>query len=276
MELTDHNNHKYSFEVFQKRMLGILKYIDKIARENDIPYFLAYGTLIGAVRHKGFIPWDDDADIMISRDNYYRLVDAIVKDNNERYKIMCLQTVKDWYTSCGRVVDMHTDIGEPFSRTLKHHHVFVDIMPMDGMPENNLVCKLHFYLMSYYKAMARCADHEYVVDYEKHPLIKKILMPIASIRGARYWGEKADNLAKKRDYNTHRLVCYGAANKKEGEITKEAYASAIYTDFEDTKLAIPVGYDEILKGQYGDYMQLPPVEQRHVGHLFDVYDLGED
>ncbi|MBQ6654287.1 MAG: LicD family protein [Erysipelotrichaceae bacterium] len=276
MELTDHNGHTYSLERLQERMLGILKYIDSVARKNGIPYYLAYGTLIGAVRHHGFIPWDDDADILITRDNYYRLIDAIVSDNDQRYQIMSLVNNKDWYTSCARVVDTHTRIGQPFSRLLKDHHVFVDIMPLDGMPEGDLVCKFHFTLMSFYKIMAQCADHQFVVDYERFPTIKKILKPFASIMGARYWGEKADRLARKRNYNTSRLIGYGTANHKEGEITKDAYASTLDCDFCDTKLMIPVGYDEILTSQYGDYMQLPPENKRMPIHIYDIYDLGED
>ena len=276
MILKDHHEHTYSLEKMQQRILGILKYIDRIARQNNIPYYLAYGTLIGAIRHKGFIPWDDDGDILITRENYDRLIDAIIADNDDRYKMMSMKNNPDWFTSCARVVDTHTSIGLPYSRLLKKHHVFVDIMPLDGVPENKLVSKFHYALMNVYKLMAVCADHEYVVDYEKYPAIKKILKPIASIKGARYWGERADRLALKRDYNTSHLIGYGTANRQEGELTKEVYASTLDADFCDTKLMIPVGYDEILRSQYGDYMQLPPEDKRKPIHIFDIYDLGED
>jgi len=272
----DKKGNSYSMEVLHKRLLGILKYIDRIARKNNIEYYLAYGTLLGAIRHKGFIPGDDDADITISRDNYYRLIEAIKNDNDERYRLYSLENNPQWFTSTARVVDTTTKTALAYSKTLDDFGVFVDIMPLDGQPDTDLGCKFHFALMTFYKVMATCADHKTFVSYERSPGLKKLIRPIASIRGARYWGEKADKLARKLDYNKCKYVCYGTANHKEGEITKESYASTIDWPFEDAMLKVPVGYHEILTGQYGDYMQLPPEEDRVPCHIYDIYDLGQE
>jgi len=271
----DKNVNQDELKHYQQKLLGILQYIDDICQKNGIHYFLAYGTLIGAVRHHGFIPWDDDADICLSREDYKKLCKAIVEDNDPRYKFASLDNDPNWYMDMARVLDTNTHISLPFSKTLKDTHVFVDVMPMDGTPVGKWTEKWHYLWMNFYKGMAYSADHTYISKDEKHKTLKKIMKPIASIFGAHFWGMCARRLALKRPYETSKFVQYGTANFKEGEITKEVYASEIRCKFENTTLSIPVGYDDYLRQLYGDYMQLPPEESRVPSHLFDIIDLGD-
>ncbi len=268
----------YNVEAYQKRMLGILKYIDRICRQNNITYYLYYGTLLGAVRHQGFIPWDDDADIALPRSEYDRLMKALAEDDDPRYKLKSMSNDKDWCFLMARVFDTRTEMSLPYSKVLEKTHVFVDIFPLDAQPDNDSFAKIHFTYLTFLTQMARCADHKYIADYERHTTIKKILKPLAAIKGARWWAEKADRLARKRDYDdeNYKYICVGCARKFEGHVTRKQLGMGVRVPFEDTELNIPSFYEEILAGKYGDWRKLPVESQRKRSHLYTVIDLAED
>ena len=115
-------------EELQGSQLGILSYIDKICKENNIKYFIHYGSMLGAVRHKGFIPWDDDIDIGMYREDYERLKAAVINDRNERYGIFDKDTC-DWYfQNFMVVVDKDTVIKNHVTRKPHDTSVFVDVL----------------------------------------------------------------------------------------------------------------------------------------------------
>ena len=122
-------------EELQKIELEILKYIDKVCKENNLTYFLAYGTLIGAIRHKGFIPWDDDVDIQMPRDDYNKLCD-ILKEENGRYKLLDHKEGLGYIYPFAKVIDSNTRLIETGLTETVNMGVYIDIFPIDGTPND--------------------------------------------------------------------------------------------------------------------------------------------
>ena len=134
--------------------LEILKYIHNFCIENDIKYFLNYGTLIGAVRHKGFIPWDDDIDICMFRKDYEKFIDLFSKDDGI-YKILSLETDDKYYNNFMKVINSKTKIEDERNYKTYDLGIFVDIFPIDSFDDLKLVEKTYklesFKLLSFSK-----------------------------------------------------------------------------------------------------------------------------
>lgn len=110
--------------------LGILDYIKAICDKNNIDYYLISGTLLGAVKYKGYIPWDDDVDICLFREDYLKLIDLIDKDNNDNYQMLSIYNIKDYYYTFAKVVSRKTKLIEN-AREIKDMGVYVDVFPID-------------------------------------------------------------------------------------------------------------------------------------------------
>ena len=113
--------------------LDMLKEIDRICRRENIQYYLAGGTLLGAVRHKGFIPWDDDIDIAMARDEYERFLKVMKKERHPYLKIFAMEFDKEYQYTFAKVVDTRTRLIEEIGKDLPDMGVFIDIFPIDGL-----------------------------------------------------------------------------------------------------------------------------------------------
>ena len=129
-------------EELKKIELEILIYIDKVCKENGLRYSLCDGTLLGAVRHNGFIPWDDDIDIMMPRPDYDKFLD-VLRHNENRFKILSSEQ-EDYYYTFSKVVDSETMLDEYMYQPIADMGVYVDVFPLEGMPSNSAARKKHF------------------------------------------------------------------------------------------------------------------------------------
>ena len=249
----------------KKTELDILKYVDKVCHENGLTYFLSGGTLLGAVRHKGFIPWDDDIDIMMPRPDFMKLVALLEKGG--RYRCNFIYAKKDHYPNFAKVVDTKTTIVE-LSMTLHEEGlgVFVDVFPIDGLPDTMNEIKPYYRKIMFYRRMKK-------LTYRKKTSgLKKLLALYANHKGWRYWVEKIDEYGRKYDYDKAKYVGVPTSGYDEREVfTKEAFSGVLRVPFEEYEFDIPVGYDEYLTKLYGDYMQLPPEDKRVTRHTFKAY-----
>ena len=134
--------------------LEILKYVHDFCEKNDIKYFINYGTLIGAVRHKGFIPWDDDIDICMFRKDYEKFIELFSKDDG-KYKILSLESSDKYYNNFIKVIDSKTKIEDERNYKTYDSGIFIDIFPMDFFDDLSLVEKTYklesFKLLSFSK-----------------------------------------------------------------------------------------------------------------------------
>ena len=258
-----------SLKEIQTIGLGILKFIDKICTENKIKYFLCAGTALGAVRHKGFIPWDDDVDVMMPREDYERFLKLMDKSNNEHYK--CLHFGKDfpyYFYRFAKVVDLNTSLTEINFPKHPDMGIYVDIFPIDGIDEKvgKKIIKKHYNLgLIHYQS----ASLKFVKSKRGfvHNVFKYIAYVYAKIFGWQHWVKKSEKLIKKYKMQNCKFAgIYDEYQEKE-IMPKEIFDEVIYVDFEDSKFPIVKNYDYYLTKIYGDYMTPPPENQRIQHHV---------
>ena len=250
--------------------LDILLRLVEFCNAHKLTYFLAYGTLIGAVRHGGFIPWDDDIDVNMPREDYeYLISHADEFDVSGRYRIISPFN-KESHHSFVKVIDTHT---VKIEAGLCYHDdclgVDVDIFPLDGEPDDD-----EAFDRFYEKLMKTYRMYVFCVSDAKLSLKRRIAIPLIRIvYGKKRMLKKARKIHAKYPYKTARFVgaIESAYNSKGNRFEKEWFSSTTLVDFEGHKLFAPVGYDKILTRVYGDYMQLPPAEKQVTHHRSRAY-----
>lgn len=258
----------------QQIALNIMKYIDKICRENDIKYFLAGGTLLGAVRHKGFIPWDDDIDINMLRPDYEKFLKIMDNIKHDQYK--CLhygENFPNYAYRFAKVVDLNTKLQESTLISHQDMGVFVDIFPIDGMnikkwkrPISKTVFLTQCLVTASYKKMPK-------IKNKFKYFAKSILRLYTKMFGWKYWLKRHEKYIKKYqdlDKFEHRYAFSGCYRYKD-IMPKELFDEVIELKFEDTKFLAPKNYDYYLSSLYGDYMTPPPPEKQVTHHDLKIY-----
>lgn len=257
----------------QPLLLSIMCKIDKLCRENNLKYQLFAGTLIGAIRHKGFIPWDDDIDIVMPREDYEKIGD-IINNSNLGIKYISYEKNNEYMYAFAKVYDTSTRIEVKHYREIKDLGLYVDIFPIDEQGSDLRKAKALVKKMRWLNSFLYESDLiKYTRTAKKWYMepVKFMTYPVAKFFGTKYWIEKMNALAKK--YNGTNSIyhginvdpCYHVVLKK------EYFDNSLEWDFEGHRFFIPCGYDEILRTNYGDYMQLPPVEKRHSDHNMEAY-----
>lgn len=251
--------------------LDIMSYIDRVCRDNGLKYFLAYGTLIGAVRHGGFIPWDDDIDILMPRDDYRKLC-RIVRAEKKRYRIVEHIHTAGYRYGFAKVFDSHTKLEENVRRGGKGMGVYVDVFPYDGYPGSvrlrmiNILGKLRHWEMRGFHSMKS----------EEHPwknVFRYILYGCIRIVGYKPLLALSQKLACARTVEQSELVgCFSGFMDNEKEVFHRVSVERLKdAEFEGRMFLIPEGYDELLRNMYGDYMKLPPESERVSNHDFKAW-----
>lgn len=231
-----------------KHELDMLKEIDEIAKNNNIKYWLAYGTALGAIRHKGFIPWDTDTDIIVTIEDYHKLSKLLRKSLSDKYCYRHIQYDKSYDSLQPRV-------------TLENDHgriIHVDIYPMVGVPKNFLKKEIFRRIAYLNQRLFFVKNVESNVNYRDKFLkriiskaIKMILLPIPK----KVFLKLDSFLANRYPLNNANEIfnLYGNYGAKEF-IKAEWLGEGKLVEFEGVNLPIPNNYDEYLTHLYGDYM----------------------
>ena len=251
--------------------LSIMKKVHTICENNGIEYFICYGTLLGAVRHRGFIPWDDDIDIFMKRPVYERFL-KLYDEKREEFdsvglEIVNRRTQKYYGRIITKVIDTRTYLVEPEYRTDDPLGVFIDIWPLDGTPNNLLLRKIYVTYAKFIKKLLLASSMNVLEGYS---FGKKALVRIASLLfDPSALLAKLEKLAQR--YDTAGSDYYGSFQDLTNVYSAECYKSRVLYDYEDTSFWGPKDYDTLLRADYGDYMTPPPEADRIPNHTVKAY-----
>ena len=254
--------------------LEILDYIDTLCKKHNINYIINYGTLIGAVRHQGFIPWDDDIDLSMPREDYQRFINIFQKEKS-KYKLLSLETDKNYFNNFIKITDSTTKIIDTRNTKTYESGVFIDIFPMDRFDDPKVIDTCYklesFKLLSFSK-------HKNIVygDSKLKDLIRTFFWFIFRPISPRYFASQIEKQIQKYRVKDGKYIAFIPSKFKEKEVfAKEVFEDLIEVPFEYLMLSAPKQYDTILKQYYGDYMTLPPKEKQFYSHEFEAYQLED-
>lgn len=261
----------------QSLALELLSLIDAFCKEQDIDYYLGYGTLIGTIRHHGFIPWDDDIDIWMKREAYQRFVSTFPGwgENHGVYLNVAQTVPKKYNRPHAQVCLSKTTLIPNDRRNDFKEGYFIDIFPLDGTPNNPL---LRWFRLSHLQLLKNIATlAAYGGDMKNTSLKTRLISAVASIVktvDTQQTMLKYEKVAcKSKCFDSEYLQVLMPAGRKGRNtlIKREYFDSTVQMPFETITASVPSGYDQILRGIYGDYMQLPPIEKRKPHHDFKLF-----
>jgi len=246
-------------KLHQQVLLQILTEFDRVCRELDVKYTLFAGTMLGAVRHKGFIPWDDDLDILMFREDYEKFMDNAEKLIDSEKFFLQKEFSQHWPMFFSKLRMNNTTCLEKFHPKDKKQHqgIYIDIFPCDSLADNKIAAKLQF--LSSKIVIAKCLDKR---GYDTDSTKKKIFMFLCRLVPLKpFWA-----FAKGSNHNSRKAhTFFAAASRYEKSVLERNLLShVVMMDFEQGRYPVSSGYDSILKTLYGDYMVLPPEEDRAV------------
>lgn len=250
----------------QKRlMLDMLKYIDEICRKNNIKYSLIGGSLIGAIRHHGYIPWDDDIDIILTRSNYEKLKKILDKETG-RYQTLKYGQGGKCFTFM-KLIDTKTGVKECVQKEFNPNYgVFVDIFCFYYFANNERERKEQFKKAEFYRRMIarnklnlRIRNPKRILSQLKRNIISKFYNQDRAQKNY----AKIVNKYLNSNYVVNNWPIYGYEKEIILKKDTEDYIDVV---FEDLRVMIFKNYDNILRVTYGDYMKLPPKSNRLPKH----------
>ena len=239
--------------------LGVMDYIHNLCQKENINYSLAYGTLLGAVRHKGYIPWDDDVDISLKRDEYDKLYQAVLRDNDPIYKVASWENDARYPYPFYRVYDARTVYENNYIENDIDLGICVDVFPFDYYADvNKEMAKLDTYrrlsVYTLYGIHSKNAGLKNIIRY--------LLVLVFRLTRVKTWNKKM-NLLSMQD-NDNDSIDYLMENKRTStKFEKTLLDKVMDSPFEDRTYKIPEASHQILSAIYGDdFMEIPPVEKR--------------
>ncbi len=273
------NTYLGKLEKVQKILLAYLLEIDRICKKHNIKYFLAGGTLLGAIRHHGFIPWDDDADVMMLREDYDRFLEVARDELPENIFLQLPHTEKGNYNPFTKLRIDNTMFATEFTGHFlwMHNGIFFDILAHDRTGRHKWSQKLHLMATMLMRSIVfnKWGDTD-IAGGGGHPVICKIVDRVKYLVPMRFalWAQNR-LLEFYKNRETGYLYDGMGRNLSRGAFPEKWLDEAVYVDFEGYKFPVPKEYDKYLTYLYGDYMQMIPVSLRRTSHSIVLMDLGE-
>lgn len=252
--------------------LEIVRDVTAICRKHGLQLYMMGGTFLGAVRHRGFIPWDDDVDLGLSRTDYETFLRVAPEELKEGYVLRHFASDPTMPYYPAQVVDPSFEILDTSAQKQKLRHAWIDLFPLDGVPEGKLSFLLHKYRLLYLRMMLKYSQFSEIVavNLRHRPFHERVLIAL----GRHLHLEQRldtnkrmrliDRCLKKYPYESAvRVVNFMGAYKFREMFPRAVYDSTADYPFEDMTLPAPADYDTVLRQMYGDYMTPPPAEEQN-------------
>ena len=255
-------------------LLDLLAQVDAVCKKHDITYYVIGGTLLGTVRHKGFIPWDDDLDIAMMRPDYNRFLEVAPKEIKGKYFFQTTLTDQDYYKEWARIRNSETTGIHDHNEMHKcNNGIYMDIFPLENYT-HSLRGKLHQSLsMTLGRILTVKIHHN---TRPRNSIRSHIIYGISFFFGVKSTHRLREfietrNARKRSKYVTLGDVHFETYSPEKLTFNREDFKEVVYLPFEEGKVPAPSGYQNILTTEYGDYMKFPPVEKRGLHHrmIFD-------
>lgn len=264
----------------QKVSLHILKTVTNICESQGFRYYLAYGTLIGAIRHKGFIPWDDDVDILMPRPDYEKLLRYLESRKEEIYPLAVFNrnTNKKYFYGITRICDMRYEIDKDNEQNCGMG-IFIDVYPYDGLgdDESDALSRLtesSNYMKDVVLATRKRLDVSTEMNW-KGKIVYVVKWCIHHLLGPNYYFNKQKKLFEGLPaFDDSRYVAplsWYFTKPDKVLFVRDIFMNPVKMTFEKYEFYVPGQYDKMLRQEYGDYMELPPENKRVYHHQYKAY-----
>jgi len=253
----------------KQRQLEILDAVAAFCEENGIAYWIDCGTLLGAIRHKGYIPWDDDIDIGMLRPDFERFSELFNREN-KRFYFSTIDYDATFLYSHGKVMDTETVLYEPDKNGIKLA-INVDIFVYDNAPDSDTEMKKQYDKRDKYRKLhnLRIIKTKPNGNLVRRFAVRCMRLFVKFFPKNYFMKKMSENAKRYADVQTKRVGNFTSFTRMSCD--KSAFDAFIYAEFEGKNYRIPRGYDAWLKAFYGDYMKLPPEEKRVSHHHFEAY-----
>ena len=271
-------DEEVNLKELQQVELDILKEFIRVCNELNVKYFLDSGTLLGCIRHGGFIPWDDDIDVSMPREDYEIFLKEGQKLLKNKYFLQTYKTDPEYTMGFAKIRNSETTFIESSVKNLKiNHGVYIDIFPLDGYNDKNKIRNFLnkkafvLYNLQINKKYDFKITHKNNIKGKLALILSNLLYGRKNVPSLL---EKKEKIAKKYSINdTGKIYCFFYNATTDLKMDSSIFEEGITKKFENIDVIVPKKYDEYLKIMYGDYMTLPPKEKRIAHHYNEVIDL---
>lgn len=276
----DHSNSNPEIRDLQLVQLEILLEFDRICKKHNIRYQLFSGTLIGCIRHQGFIPWDDDIDVCLIREEYDRFLEIAKIELDEKFFLQTYETDRNTVKRLARIRKNNTlYLQEQYQFIKMHHGIPISLMPLDNVKPGTFIGEFHraFYqfLLVPLRKLNYCRSWDNCINKNKNKPLRKsvtiLLHVISKFIPKKFTDNFHNKIAcmfngKETEYIAH--LTNGATKKryKAFMMSRKDFFDVISGKFEGHTFPIPRNYDKLLTNIYGDYMTYPPIEEQKPKH----------
>lgn len=251
----------------REKQMQILDYVAQFCDEHGIRYIIEGGTMLGAIRHGGYIPWDDDIDVGMLREDYQRFIELFSQEAKDGYVFACSETTEGWHLPFGKVMDTNTLLVQDGHNL----GINIDIFPYDDAPEDPQVMKKMYDTRDRLKVLnaIQCSKEK-----PSGNLIKRLA--VYGVRAALhcfpeyYFIRRIEKSAQRFNGKGYKNLGMFTGESRITTCKKEWIQERTMVPFENRKYKVPVNYDGWLRSFFGEYMELPPVEKRKQ-HTFEAY-----
>lgn len=250
-------------------MFTLNTFID-FCEKHSLNYYFTGGALIGVLRHQGFVPWDDDIDIGMPRQDFDRFHELLKTEMPDGFGLCNRYTDRDWHFAMSQFIDLESEIKINLAEQPRIAHIWVDVFPLDGLPSNNLArwfrvkyILIHRYLVQIAHISTQVNVHKNRPWYEKVILNFCKVIPIGKLLNTNQVINHLEKILRKTDFYESKYCGNMLGRYREREVVPTKwFGNAKYGIFEGVQVRIPADSPKILTALYGDYMKLPPEEDR--------------